>query len=305
MISIVEFQTAMKYFGAEVQSNEEKKGCVIGGVTFFHEAFYVRYTGGEIPKEVISRVISVVNPIEYDFEHKVIYSVKALLTLVSLLERNYSKDHVDELINAIYKELTNCSSLTQNHSSSTEPSTKMRKLFQVIAQFDKVINPFVEGAFDLKEPIDYMDTLWISIASFEYKGDSQPQVFMDISNDQSHTSVFFHVSSLGCQYSAKIPYKDGILNVGHHCQYYNEFQSYDETVYFYYETEDYKDDDCLGFSLTTGQTFKPEPEEGSPRYISNYVQPTFATDYQIIAMIEYLSMTIEQVKKRIIDYMIK
>lgn len=305
MISNVEFRTAMKYFGAEVQFNEEKKYCAIGGITFSHDSFYVRYSGSEISKEVINQAITEVNPIEYDFEHKVIYSVKALLTLVSLLGCNYSKDRVDELLNAIYKELTCCSSLTQKYPCGVELSTKMRELYQVIAQFDEVINPFAEGVFDLKDPIEYMDTLGISIASFEYKGDSQPQVFLNISDAQNHTSISFNVSSLGCQYSAEIPYKDGILNVGHHCQYQNAYQSYDETVYFYYETEDYKDDDCLGFSLTTGQTFKPAPDEGSPRYILNYVQPTFVTEGQITAMIEYLSMTIEQVKKRIIDYMTK
>ena len=159
----------------------------------------------------------------------------------------------------------------------------MEKLCQKVVEYSNIVNLFGNTTFDLKEPIEYFDSLKISIASSK-EGDI-PYARLTLEGKSSKAK--YDNDSNGWCYDTMILVqknrKNGYIIMGH---YYNNAKSgsYDHDP----------DDIDLRISLKTGmawQTYKEE--EAAP-----------ATDEQINIMITHLNKSIKKIKKRIIRYMI-
>lgn len=85
-----------------------------------------------------------------------------------MLRGDYSKKLVDELTNRAYKQLLECSLIKSNVEFPFECSTnspKMQKLRKLLVEYSKVVNPFGNCEFKIKEPIEYLDKVDVELAA--------------------------------------------------------------------------------------------------------------------------------------------
>ena len=305
-ISIAEFRVAMETYGAERLSDRPGSRydilvpCfAVGDYVFLHSgSYYIVQRGKEVPEETMDKAMA-----EFGEQHpgKDIFwwgethSIKGILTLAAMLEGKYSKELVNELSNTTYKKLLENPLIQANVELPFESSQtpKMKKLCKKIITYDNIVNPFGSTA-DLKDPIEYLDRIGISISS---KEGNKPYTQLSLIGKTSNAN--YHNDSNGWSYNINIDIKSVHISVGHYYTNGKDGQPIDEVIYLNYRTnsgsyEDYPDDIDLRISLKTGLAWKT--------YQAKQANP--ATDEQIDTMIKYLSKSINSIKRRILRHMI-
>lgn len=309
-ISITEFRVAMETYGAK--RLPDRKGSrysilvpcfAVGGVEFLHSgSYYIVQRGNKVPEKMMNNAMSEFGenyPGGDNFWWGEIHSVKGILTLVSMLEGKYSKELVDELANETYKKLLRCSLIQTNVEFPFKNNhlPKIEKLNKSLVEYNNIVNPFGNDTIDLKEPIEYIDRLKLSIVSKEGKN---PYVHLALKSESSQ--IEYNNDSNGWSYNSIIfiQNNNGYISFGHYYTNGNDHQPVDEVVYLYYYTninsyDHHPDDIDLRISLKTGKAWQTYNEE----------EATSATDEQIDIMITHLNTCIKKIKQKIIRYMIK
>lgn len=211
------------------------------------------------------------------------HTVKGLLTLATMLDGNYSKKLVDELINVTYKKLLDCSSIQSNVAfpfHSTSP--KMEKLYTQLTEYSDLVNPYGNKEFKLKDPIQYLDTVDVTLAMQEGRNHYTGLIL----STNSTEAMFKQDDKEGWFYETFVPIQRkrmaGYVNIGHYYLNGRDGRPVDEVVRLYYKANDgsydeHPDDIDLRISLKTGLAWETYKEE----------QAEPATDEQIEIVIAY------------------
>lgn len=303
-ITIVEFRLAMETYGARRLANRQGTRFPIpvpnfnvSGVDFIHSgSYYIVQRGYVAPDEIMNQAMAELGekyPGGKHFWYGEIHSVRGLLTLSAMLENRYSKELVDKLVNETYQKLLNDSFIKEVpvfpfHDTH---SPKMETLFHLLAEYSNIVNPFADSKLSLMEPIQYLDTVDISISE-------RPRLVLGSTSVQTG----FSIDSTGWYYHSSLPLqkdrKNAFISMGHYYDNGNDGQPIDEVVFLSYNAnlDKYPDpnDINLRISLMTGLACKTYHEE----------QAALATDEQIETMIHYLRITIKKIKQRLIRKMV-
>lgn len=310
-ISIAEFRVAMETYGAKrLPDREGSRYSVpvpcfaVGDVEFLHSgSYYIVQRGNKAPEETMDKAMAEFgekHPGGHNFWRGETHSIKGILTLAAMLEGKYSKEWIDELANTTYKKLLECSLIQTNvefpfHGNH---SPKMEELCKKLAEYSNIVNPFGNDTVDLKEPIEYLDSLKLSIASKE--GENP---YARLTLEDRFSQAKYNNDSDGWCYDTMILIqknrKNGYISLGHYYTNGNDDKPVDEVVRLDYKTnrnsyDEHSDDIDLRISLKTGQAWQTYKEE----------QAKPATDEQIDIMITHLNTSIKKIKQRIIRYMI-
>ena len=202
-ISICEFQTAMETYGVErVQDRKLYRDSIVvpcfqlEGIQFYHSGlYYIVNQGNDVPYDIMNRAMTELgekHPGGDNFWRGEIHSIKGMLTLATMLTGDYNKALVDELTNKTYKKLLECSLIRSNVKFPFEFSThspKMQKLRKLLEEYSDVVNPFGNGNFNLKEPIEYLDKIKVQLsAGHEESSDAYSRLTL---NSPSLETFFF------------------------------------------------------------------------------------------------------------------
>lgn len=217
-----------------------------------------------------------------------IYSIKGMLTLVTMLEGRYSKSLVNEVINETYQKLLEELDI---HSKPEIPfyntdSPKMEELCKLLAEYSKVVNPFGSEK-KLKAPINYLNK------GIKLMLNNKDNTQLNLVSESVY--ALFMKEESGWMYYSKYPIKNGKLTLDH--WYVNgtddEFPL-DEVIELCYYEPDGDDVFSLTLSLKTGLAWENNEEENA--------KP--ATDAQIKTIIDCLKISIKEIQRNIVDYMI-
>ena len=302
-ITIGMFQTAMETYGAERSSGRiiagnglPVPGFIVSGITFTHSGTnYIVTIGKEVPEEILNRAMAEfgeTSPGKENFWWDGIRSLKGILTLSAMLDGKYSKKLIDELTNATYKNLLNCSSIP-NVGFPFHGTPGMERLYEVLTEYSDTINPFGNPdlelkKLDFKEPTQYLDDVQVSLAS--QKG-RNPYRKLILSTNSSKAT--FAEDEKGWFYDTYVSQGKGYIGMGHY--YFNGIsRPVDEVVRLHYKvnTDNYDrhpDDIDLRISLKTGLAWNFHERLAEP-----------ATDEQIEIMITHLKISIEEIRKDIL-----
>ena len=302
-ITIAEFRAAMETYGAKRMT--DRKGLkanflvpcfAIGDVTFFHSGtYYVVNRGAEVSEGTMNRAMAELGE-EYpggeNFWYGEVHSIKGMITLALMLEDKYSKVLVDNLTNEAYKKLLGCSLI------QAPPLLKMEELQRLVDQFDRCANPFVKGAFDLKEPIEYLDKLDVTIA---YREGENEHTRIIIKDRESQVEITYWYEHDGWRYEVMIPTlkdgKKGYISLAHYYSNNMANQGIDEVICLDYSVDSdvpHPDDIEFRISLNDGTAWRTY---GKEKY-------GLATDEQIDLMLKYLNIAIQEAQQRIICHML-
>lgn len=311
-ITIREFQVAMETVGAKRLADREGSRCnvyvpcfYLKGVEFLHSgSCYIVLSGQKVPDDIMNRAMAELgekHPGEKNFWWGAIHSIKGILTLATMLEGNYSKELLDELINKTYKNLLDCSLIKSNVEfpfTDTHNLPKMQKLRELLKEYSNVVNPFGNCNLKFKDPIEYLDKVRVKLKANEGKDKYHSSLYLM----NSFTETNFENDINGWCYDSIIPVqikrKNGIIHIIHY--YYNGndiYHNIDEVVYLSYASERNKKSFYsidLRISLKTGLAWNSYKEEAKP-----------VTEEQLDIMIWYLKMTIKKLNKKIIRNIIK
>ena len=305
-ISIEEFRVTMETYGAVRLSDRlgsrfsKYVPCFgVGNIAFLHSgSYYVVQRDGKVSNEIMNNAMKVLGekcPGDKNFWHGEIHSVKGLLTLVSMIDNRYSKESVDLLTNEIYKKLLH-NSLIRNASISSKGqiAPKMKKLRDLLIQYDNIVNPFANHQISLKDPIEYLDIINIETAF------SNNSAYLNLTTENYQCS--FKNNSEGRFYETTSYSEDesneGLTNIIHYFINETNKTPADEIIYLnYIEGNDYggPDDIDLRISMKTGLAWSTYNEEDA--------KP--ATNEQIETIISHLNTSIQNAKKIINNNMIK
>lgn len=229
-----------------------------------------------------------------------IHSIKGMHTLIAMLEGKYSKELIDKLTNETYKRLLDNELIKKNYEFEFKDmhSPKMKELYKLLIEYHNVVNPFGSSEIQLKEPIEYLDNIDVSLlANNGSKG------YANLCMSTNCAKVKFHNDTEGWYYDTFVYIqkyrKNGYVNFGHYYNNGQEHRAIDEVVRLYCKVnthiciEDYNNVN-LRISLKTGLAWKTYREE----------QAKLATDAQIEIISSYLRDTIKKIKKKIINNMI-
>lgn len=306
-ISIREFQVAMETYGAERLSNCSGSRYPISvpcfnvaGTNFLHSgSYYIVQREKRVPEEIMNRAMSEFgerHPGGKNFWWGETHSIKGILTLAAMLDGKYSRELVDELTNETYKKLLDCESIKKNVEFPFHKTPKMEELFEVLAEYSNIVNPFGNSELQLKDPIQYLDTVEVALAM--QKG-SYTRVNLSTgsyqANFEDNENSWFYDSFALIQRNRN----NGYINMGHYYLKGNDGRSVDEVVRLYYkavrDSYGYHPDNLdFRISLKTGMAWKTGKEE----------QAELATDEQIKVMITHLKISIKKIKNKIVRNMI-
>jgi hypothetical protein len=196
---------------------------------------------------------------------------------------------VNELMNATFKKLIESSSIQSDFEFPYHSEHLPKQFYELLEQHRKIVNPFGNSEFNLKEPAQY----W-----------SKVDVLLELNEGTKLTlkaklcQAKFSKDKNGWLYETSIPVRTnqmyGYLNIGH---YYENEESNDEVIRLKYKLNGHlenTDDIDLRISLKTGLAWKTYKEK----------QAKLATDEQIELMITHLNNSIEEIKNNIIYNMI-
>lgn len=310
-ITIAEFRIAMETYGAKRLPDREGSRynilvpCfAIGDVEFLHSgSYYIVQRGNKAPEEIMDKAMAEFgekHPGGDNFWWGETHSIKGILTLSAMLEGKYSKELIDELVNKTYKKLLECSLIQTNveFPFQSTHSPKMEELYKKLVEYSNIVNPFGNDTFDLKDPVEYLDSLKFSLAS---KEGENPYARLTLEGRSSQAK--YDNDADGWCYDSMILIqknrKNGYISFGHYYTNGNDHRPVDEVVRLYYKTirggyDHHPDDIDLRISLKTGLAWQTYEEE----------QAAPATDEQIDIMITHLNTSIKKIKQRIIRYMI-
>lgn len=310
-ITIREFQVAMETYGAERLSNcsgsrySVSVPCFnVAGTKFFHSgSYYIVHREKDVPEEIMNRAMAEFgekHPGGDNFWWGEVHSIKGMLTLAAMLEGNYNKERIDELTNETYKKLLDCESIKSNvefpfHSTH---SLKMEELYKVLAEYSNIVNPFANSELQIKDPIQYLDTVEVTLAMQEGR---KPYTRLNLSTGsyqakfEDDENSWFYDTFVLIQRNRN----NGYINMGHYYLKGNDGRSVDEVVRLDYNAiegsyDDHPNDIDLRISLKTGLAWQTYKEE----------QAELATDEQIDIMITHLKISIKKIKNKIVRKMV-
>lgn len=310
-ITIREFQVAMETYGAERLSDYHASGnrvlvpCFnVAGTYFCHSGTdYIVSIGKSVPEETMNRAMAEFgekHPGGKNFWWGQIHSLKGMLTLATMLDGCYNKELVDELTNATYKKLLDCSSIQSNvdfpfHSIH---SSKMERLYKLLAEYSNIVNPFGNKELNLKEPIQYLDAVAVTLALKEGRNH-----YTRLTLSTNSFEAKFVDEETGWFYDTFVPIQrnqnNGYIDMGHYYSNGSDGRPVDEVVRLYYKVNKdsyhhHPDNIDLRISLKTGLAWKT--------YKEKHAKPV--TDEQIEVMITHLKICIKKIRTRIIRKMI-
>lgn len=304
-ITIVEFRVAMETYHARrladcdgTRYSIRVPNFNVSGVDFIHSgSYYIVQRGHVAPYTIMEQAMAELGekyPGGKHFWYGEIHSVRGLLTLSAMLEGRYSKEMVDKLVNETYQKLLDLSFVKEHPVFPFHDmhSPKMETLFHLLTEYSNIVNPFADANLSLMEPIQYLDTVDISISD-------TPRLTM---SNSTHIHTDFSIDSTGWYYNTFLSLqkdrKEGSISMGHYYENGSNGQPIDEVVHLFYNANLHKyfdpDDIDLRISLKTGLAWKTYREE----------EATLATDEQIETMIFYLRTTIKKIKRKMIRKMI-
>ena len=311
-ISISEFRVAMETYGAKRLPNREGSRyrvpvpCfAVGDVEFLHSgSYYIVQRGNKPPKETMDKAMAEFgekHPGGDNFWWGETHSIKGILTLAAMLEGKYSKELIDELANTTYKKLLEHSLIQTNveFPFQSNHSPKMEELCKKLAEYSNIVNPFGNDTVDLKEPIEYFDSLKLSIES---KEGENPYARLALEG-RSSQAIYNNDFDGWCYYTMILfqkNRKNGYISLGHHYTNGKDRRPVDEVVCLDYRTNidsyaHHRGDIDLNISLRTGLAWQNYKEERAAP----------ATDEKIDIMITHLNTSIREIKQRIVRYMIE
>ena len=310
-ITIREFQVAMETYGAERLSNclgsryNISVPCFnVAGTHFLHSgSYYIVQREKRVPKEIMNRAMAEFgekHPGGKNFWWGETHSIKGILTLATMLDGKYSRELVDELTNTTYKKLLDCSSIQSNvdfpfHSTH---SSKMVKLYNVLAEYSNIVNPFGNKEFNLKEPIQYLDAVEVTLALKEGRNH-----YTRLTLSTNSSEAAFVDDEKGWFYDTIVLIQrnrtNGYINMGHYYSNGSDGRPIDEVVRLKYKVnkdnyDNHPNDIDLRISLKTGLAWQTYKEK----------QAELATDEQINVMITHLNICIKKIGNKIIRKMI-
>ena len=311
-ITIREFQVAMETYGAEqlffnylISGNSIPVSCFnVSGTYFCHSGSdYIVQREKRVPEEIMNRAMAEFgekHPGGKNFWWGETHSIKGILTLATMLDGCYNKERVDELTNATYKKLLDCSSIQGNvdfpfHSIH---SSKMERLYKLLAEYSNIVNPFRNKELNLKEPIQYLDAVEVTLALNEGRN-YYTRLTLSINSSEAE----FVDDEKGWFYDTFVPIQrnrnNGYISMGHYFLNGSDGRPVDEVVRLDYKVnrDNYKhhpNDIDLRISLKTGLAWETYKEE--------HAKPV--TDEQINVMITHLKICIKKIRNKIVRKMI-
>lgn len=302
-IAIRTFEVAMEMYGAErlpdymISDRNISVPCFnIAGTIFLHSGTAtVIQRGNLVPKKIMKRAMSELGEMypggDNHFSLGEIVSVKGLLTLVSMVEGKYSKKLVNELTYKTYKKLLDCSTIRNNVEIPFYPahSPKMNTMCKLLAEYVNVVNPFGNNDCRFEELTPYFDDLKFYLKTAEHQD--------ELTLNFNSSTVNFLNNENGRSYYSHVVINSSSINIGYHYNNGNNGVDIDEIVSLDYRENMYmpREDIELRISLKTGLAWKNYKKEDIKS----------VTDEQIETMITYLRISIEELKKQIVNTIIK
>lgn len=311
-ISIRLFEIGMKNLGARRSSHVTGPHRLVSfnieNMRFIHSGFgYVICEGKKITienRQQLQKELGKEYPESYDFEYNRIYSFKGLIVLILIILENYTKQNVSNIINESYMEALKCKALSEKKDVRIEGmhSVNMLKLYGLLAEYDKLVNPFADCIGELKEPARYLEALNLDI---DYNV-SQENAVMKISSRNIEASVIYETNNEEISYIFRFEERRKtagtrrIITFSHIFKKQTDVKSFEEIIIF----NEYliklngnlagKCIDSLKFSLATGLAWKNDESE----------KAKIVTEKQIEAAIKNVDSAIELIRSEIISKML-
>lgn len=309
-ISIQEFQMAMEVFGARrlndgigTRYNISVPCFEVKDTIFLHSgSYYVVQRGTKVTEQIMNRAMAEFEE-EYpggdNFWYNEIHSVKGILTLVLMLNNQYSKEIVNRLTSETYQKLLQIPLIQQkfDKTQSRVQDDRYKNLTERLEEFDTIVNPFIENNFKFQEPSQYLDKIAMKISYFRNADDS---ILLSISVQQ--IEMIFRREKSSWRYSIEI--RDNLEEtecytyVVHFCNNENDSTTMDEVIFLEKRTNE-----CL--EISNDIDLRISLKNGLAWETYNRIRAKPATDEQIEIMMMYLSDVIEKAKTTIINNMIR
>lgn len=169
-----EFRVCMEACGAEIIKEEKVQDgkfvnyFMICGVKFLHNGErYALILEPKLAKNVIDSVIAKFGG-KYSAKANIwrneVHTVDALLTVILMLQKNYSEENLVKLVNKVYKNLFTCEFLQQKLQVQNMKYSKYEELYKVLKDYMEVVNPFRKNN-QLKKPSEYLDKVKVSLST--------------------------------------------------------------------------------------------------------------------------------------------
>ena len=307
-ISIAEFRVAMESYGAKRLPDQEGSRyaiivpCfVVKDVKFLHSgSYYIVQRGNKVPDEIMDKAMAEFgekDPGGDNYWWGETHTVKGILTLAAMLDGKYNKELIDELTNITYKKLLNNTLIRMDIQSPYTKlirSPKMKELCEKLVQYDSIVNPFASSDH-LKDPIEYFDSLMLSVAL----GEKTPYARLTLESKSAQAR--YENDSNGWSFNSIVQTHENkksiCINMGHYYTNGHDSRPYDEVVFLNKSINrnsyDRNPEDIdLRISLRTGLAWQTYDEENAIP----------ATEEQIALMILYLSKSIKQIRRSIIKH---
>lgn len=300
-ISKDEFQTAMEIYGGGTfldghigtRVRHISPCFLVGELVLLHSGSdYVVITNEDIPQDLISEVISELgtyNPYRCNWlQQGELHSLEEVLTLVTMLDKKYSKEAVAELIHKTRQKflsptlqaVLNCpaaKSIVSFSSRYKSDSAVLQSLWQTVEEYDKTVNPFADTNLKPCPINDWPDSI---ILDKEY-------VKSDIAEFSLHSkSASVRTYLTVPAYTSWFVSQDVSFYAGHCYNLSCGGSVIEEVVYFDYSNKDVEKN--LRISLTSGLAWHSLEIDKSP-----------ATDEQFEMMSSFLKKSIDKVREEI------
>ena len=305
-ITIREFKVAMETYGAKRLSNVVGSTynipvpCFkVAGITFLHSGSnYVIHKEDKVPKEIVKQAKEICGEKCSTVDntgHNKIFSVREMLTMATMLDGKYSKEEVDNLMNETYKKLIGY--LTNKSNAEMQlydyHLQKLQKLYELVAEYKNLVNPYGNKDFTFKEPIQYLSSVNVSMDM--QKGENRFTAL--ILYTKSSKAKFKKVED-GWFYDTIVPiqknHKNGYIHIWNYCEKGDYMNPVDEVIRLYYKADknsyagDPNDID-LSISLKTGLVWQ--------NYRKDFATPATKEDIKIIT--SYLKSSIKKIRSKI------
>ena len=303
-ISVQEFKAAMETMKAKrlkdkwgTKYYELVPRFEVQGTEFLHSgSYYIVQSKHPVSQKVMNKAMSKLGESGNGRSHfwdEQIHSVLGILTLVAIMQDKYSKAFVRKCMNETYQKLFADPSIQRKIKKTwKEPtSEKMKQLQKLLKKFDKTINPFCNSDISLKEPIQYIDKIRVSVTEVELClfAENVKTIFNNTSKQVGYHADVSNDEEMGI--------KDGEILIYHYFDKDQEGKLFNEGVFLSItsinecgELDEFE----LSINMKTGLVC-----------LENGNKPTVpATEEQIAIMITHLKMILKKVNKTIITKMV-
>ena len=309
-ISTREFAVAMQVYGAKrlcncigSRYNVSVPQFEVGNTIFYHSGSYYIVGGKNVKQSIFDSAMATFGekyPGGKNYWYGEVHTIRGILTLSSMIEGKYSKEYIDKLTDAVYKELLRYPSHITGENNlmeiAEEPSN-LAELATLVKEFDDIVNPFGNNKLKLKEPSTYLDKVDLIISSSEK--DYLKDFTVYLSYDPQNLQIYFRYTQTekGEYYCYRlldaIPVRyrkqDGRFVIIH----YKDEKKEDEVVHFGFDIPEKLDSDIsLYISLKTGKAWQLNHEEEAKK----------VTKTQIKQMIFFIKKAIKSINNNIIKY---